>query len=179
MGEKAATNEVIKNLLEFLDENYDRVGEAAFEGLEKLFTSLTLITELDSDTVLKLLSCLDRNLLKDFRFVSPEVLIKAFVDSKSSVWLSIATRVTLLQGVGVTVTESTIVVYGSKEPVELDCSNRELIDQLVNAFMEQTMRLDLPCTRPTKVHVLTADKKEFLSPSSSPSPSPSSVCSVL
>ena len=142
--------EVIEKLLELL--NYNSVGTAAFEGLEKLFT-LTIITELDSDTVLKLLSCLDRNLLKDFRFVYPEVLIKAFVDSKSSVWLSIAIRVTLLQGVGVTVTESTIVVYGSKEPVELDCSNRELTDQLVNAFMEQTMRLDLPCTRPAKVHV--------------------------
>ena len=161
MGEKAATSEVINKLLVILEAEQIRAWYVT-AMLEKLFTSFTMMTALDVDTVRKLLSCLDRNLLMNLRVGSPEVLVKVFLHTHDTPWLSIVTRVTLLEGIGITIGENTIAVYHSKEPVMLECSDGELVDQLVKGFVEQALRLDLPCMCSTKARVSVIPKEELL-----------------
>lgn len=162
MGEKAAIDKVITKILEFIERNDWPHPINGLEALEKFFTSFTMMRELESDTVLKLLSCLDRNVLDSLKLISPELFMKIFLYTKSSAWLSITTRVALKEGLGVTVAKSTIMVYGSTEPIKLQCSDGELVGQLFNAFVEQAIMLDSPCMGPKKADVVVDRKRDFL-----------------
>ncbi len=58
--------------------------------------------------------------------------MRVFLHTKRSFWLPIITRLSIENGYGITVTENTVVVYGSKEPVELPFSGGELGQRLQN-----------------------------------------------
>jgi hypothetical protein len=55
-----------------------------------------------------------------------EASIRLFLHTKLSFWLPFITRHSIENGYGISVTENTLVVYGSKEPVELPFSDGEL-----------------------------------------------------
>jgi hypothetical protein len=60
----------------------------------------------------------------------PEKFIRIFLDSKLSFWLPIIARLLIEKGCGITVTENAVVVYGSKEPVELPFSDAVVAQKL-------------------------------------------------
>ena len=163
MGEKAATNDGISNLLQTLNDNDYEIREAARHALEKTLVSYAVMAKLNSGTVEKLLSSIDGNLLKDVTFIPVGVLIKVYIDTRSNLWLSVATLVAFLQGRALTIIESTIVVYGSNGTVEIHESNQQLCDQLVDAFMQHAVRFDLPCMPPKTFPVLVGHSEEVVS----------------
>jgi len=163
IGKKAITVEMIEKLLEIIDSDDDSVKDTALEVLEKPFTVFEVLVKLNSDIVMKFLSCLNRNRSFKWETVPSDILIKVFLHTKDSVWLPVITLVTLLQESGVTITENAIVVHGSKEPALIQSSNQELTDQLVKAFFEQAVSLDLPCIRRLKIETPIAHN-EVVSP---------------
>jgi hypothetical protein len=85
---------------------------------------------LKADTVWKLSKYIGN---WDFRFlenISPEKLMKGFLDTKIFCWFHIMNRVFTQRGYGITVTENTVVVYGCKEPVKLPFSDKEVGQKL-------------------------------------------------
>ena len=163
MGEKAATSEVISKLVSALDTaNADERG-TVYKFLRKIPLSFTVLRELTSDTVMKLWSCIDRNLLKDLTFIPPEASIKVYLETRWSSWLSVATRATLLHGAAITITDDTIVIYGSKEPTEVRCSDWHSFDILVEAFSNQADRFELPRVRRSEI-LASADQEVIALP---------------
>jgi hypothetical protein len=75
--------------------------------------------------------------------MSTEYLLDVFFTKKNPDWLSVVTRLTLMKGVAVTVTEDKAVVYGEKEPLELVFPSVELRLQLIEAFTNQGKELHL------------------------------------
>jgi hypothetical protein len=64
----------------------------------------------------------------------PEEFIRVFLYTKLSFWLPIIARLSIQERYGITVTENTVVVYGSKEPVKLPFSDREVGQRLQDYF---------------------------------------------
>jgi hypothetical protein len=60
----------------------------------------------------------------------PEEFIKVFLHTKRSFWLPIIARLLIENSYGITVTENSVVVYGSKEPVKLPFSDVEVGQRL-------------------------------------------------
>ena len=144
MGEKAATSEVISSLVCVLDTSDEYGRQVVNDFLKKISLSFNVWRGLTAAKVKKLWSCIDRNLLEDLTCISTEVSIKLYLDTKWSSWLSVATRVILFHGAAITATGDTIVVYDSKEPIPMCCSDRRLVDKLVKAFSNQAKRFQLP-----------------------------------
>ena len=171
MGEKAATSEkaakseVISKLLSVLDTSDEYMREAVNHFLKKTLISVSVLMGLDSDTVDKFGSCIDRSLLDDLVVIPAEAWIKVYFHATCSSWLSIATRVIFLQGVAITITDDTIMVYGSKEPIHMCQSNQQLVDKLVEAVSNQAERFDLPCVRSTSTHASAHQKEKRVLPS--------------
>jgi hypothetical protein len=92
------------------------------------------MSDLKHDTVGKLSRHFNRWGYWSGKNISPEKMIRAFLETKIRSWLPIIKHVFITQGCGITVAGNTIVVYGSKEPVELCFSNKELGQQLQHYF---------------------------------------------
>jgi hypothetical protein len=60
----------------------------------------------------------------------PEKFIKVFLNTKLSFWFPIIARLSIDGGYAITVTENTVVVYGSNERLELPFSDGELGQRL-------------------------------------------------
>jgi predicted CopG family antitoxin len=60
----------------------------------------------------------------------PEEFIKVFLHTNRSFWLPIIERLLMQNRCGITVTENSVVVYGSKEPVKLALSDGEVSQRL-------------------------------------------------
>jgi hypothetical protein len=56
----------------------------------------------------------------------PEEFIKVFLHTKRSFWLPIIARLLIENRCGITVTENSVVVYGSKDPVKVPFSDGEV-----------------------------------------------------
>lgn len=162
MGEKAGTNEVVEGLLIQIDNKDLSIRNAANRALQKTCASSDIMVLLNSNVVSKLLSYLERGLLSHWESISPDIIMKVFIDTKSSIWLSIATLVTLRHGIGITITKDSIIVYDNKEPVHFNSIDQTLCEQLMNVLKEQAVRLGVTNMRTSKVKV-PIDHKEIAS----------------
>ena len=165
IGQKAATSEGISKLVSALPTLDDPTRWAVDRWLSKISVSSPVLIELTPETVEKLLTCIEKNLLKDLTFMPADALIEVYLHTRWSSWLSVAVLVTLLQGVAVTIINDTVVVYSSKEPVKLHESNREVLDKLVETFSKQADRFDLPCMRLRKSFVPVEPEETLVSSS--------------
>jgi hypothetical protein len=104
--------------------------EVVRKVVENILPLSLSMSDLEIDTVLKLST--HRNLFKwnFWRKLSPEKVVRAFLSTKISFWLPIIKEVLIKQGCGITVAENNVVIYGSKEPVELCFLDKELGQQL-------------------------------------------------
>ena len=135
MGEKAATDEVIRILLDACnDKSNDRQFEIA-RIIGKILSRAYSVSHFRDATVSKLLKHIENSKWFLSENMPPQIFMQAFLDTKSPLWLPIIKTVSIRNGYGITLTENTVVVYGSKEPVKLNFSNRELGQQLQNYFM--------------------------------------------
>jgi hypothetical protein len=137
VGENAAIEEVISELLDACFYDNSAVRTAAVAAIENIFPLCLCMPLLAHDTVLKFLSCINRFNFKFMREIVPEKFVKSFLETGISHWLPIIKTVLLRQGYGITVTEKAVVLYSSKEPLELPVSNKELCKQLKNGLFNQ------------------------------------------
>ena len=150
MSEKAATSEVISKLVSALMTS-DIFTRWYLQLLwSKMLVSCPILIELSPEAVEKLLTCIESNLWEDLTFMPADALIKAYIHTRWSCWSSIVVLVTLLQGVAVTIVNDSVIVFSSKEPVELQESNRQVLDELVEGYSKQADRFGLSCVRPKK-----------------------------
>jgi hypothetical protein len=135
-GEKAATNKVISGLLHACFNRYSVVRDAAHSAIENILPLCSSMSCLMQDTVLNLSLCIERFNFKFLREISPDKFVQSFLDTGISAWLPIIRTVLLRQGYGITVTENTVVLYSSKEPLKLSVLNslvcKQLKDGLIN-----------------------------------------------
>jgi hypothetical protein len=141
LGEKAATNEVINKLVVLVKRDYEWVTDEAEKVVGKFLSSLSVVTQLDPKIISDL--CLCKRASNCLKNVSVDQLIDVFFTTKNPAWLSTLSQFTLLKGAAVTATEDKIVVYGSKEPVELLVVDSKLRQKLIKIFTDQANRLHL------------------------------------
>ena len=143
MGQEVATSDVISDLVDSLADQKINIDDIlAADVLEWALCSYSGIKKLDSHVVSKLYSYIRRN--KEIRCtrIPPDQFFRVFLETRISTWLPLCIYVALIQGSAVTIVENSIVVYGSKESVELLVPRRELFKKLVKAFQRQGKELE-------------------------------------
>ncbi len=141
IGQKAATNQVINKLVNLVNSEDGRTTDEAENVVGKFLSSPSVITQLDPKIISDL--CLCKRASNCLKNVSVDQLIDIFLTTKSAAWLSTLSQCTLLKGAAVTITEDKVVVYGSKEPVELLIVDLKLRQKLIETFTDQANRLHL------------------------------------
>jgi hypothetical protein len=143
MGEKAATNEVITELMIVMNfGSLDGVADSqAVYAIGNILRSSVVIKQLAPKVVADL--CLSRYASDCFKNISADDLINVFFTTKDSDWLPAVTRVALLKRVAIAVTENKVVLYDKTEPVELSFPHSELRERFIEAFIDQEKRIQL------------------------------------
>jgi hypothetical protein len=155
MGEKAMTNKVIERLLDaYHHENYITEWDLT-HTISRVLDLLPSLEDLkDKSRVQKLSMCVEKMSCWLLKNSSSEKFIRAFLSTEIEFWLSIIRRVLIVHKHGITVTKNTIIVYGSKEPIELTYSKRELGQRLKDCFvnwLDESLRdATLPCSSARK-----------------------------
>jgi hypothetical protein len=135
-GEKAVTNEVIERLLDayHLDDSSSQY-EISY-NMGKILDLLPSLADLKDESIVQKLSmCIQKMYNPFLKNSSPEKFIRAFLITKFELWLPIIRKVFILHKHAMTVTENTIIVYGSREPIKLTYSEREFGQQLKDCFV--------------------------------------------
>jgi hypothetical protein len=140
MGKKAATNEVISKLANIIKKESRRSYRAA-EAVENILSSSSVIVQLDPSIIAGF--CLSERASDCFKNVSEDEIIKFSFNTENPAWLSAVAKIAVLKGVGVTLTGDKVVIYSSKEPVEVCIPNGEFSRQLVETFSEERRGLHL------------------------------------
>jgi hypothetical protein len=132
MDEEVAISKVFGVLLDARCENAFGMKDIVVERTGKIFDSFPCLRNLED---------IDKEENRHYDWNcwfmknrSPEEFIRVFLHTKRSFWLPIIARLLIEKGYGITVTDNTVVVYGSKEPVELLFSDGELGQRLRNYF---------------------------------------------
>jgi len=136
MGERAATNEVMERLL---DAYHLEDSSSQYEiryTIEKMLDLLPSLADLKDESRVQKLSMFIQKMDNPFlKNTSPEKFIRAFLITKIELWLPIIRKVFILHNYAITVTENTIIVYGSRDPIKLTYSEREFGQQLKDCFV--------------------------------------------
>jgi HEAT repeat protein len=141
MGEKAATNEVITKLVGLMNSNSSSCDFSAAQALQKILISSAMIKRLALKIVADLCRC--KYASDCLKTISEDELMNVFLISENPDWLLAVTQLTLQRGAAVITTKNKVVVYGKKEPVELNIQNSELYQIFIEAFIDQRKRLHL------------------------------------
>jgi hypothetical protein len=141
IGEKAATNEVITQLVLLANKDNDRAQFNAVGAIENILSSSAGVKQLTPKVVADL--CVCRYKSDYFKHVSEEELINIYQTTKNPDCLSAVTELTLLRGTAVTANENGVVLYGKTKLAELRILNSEMRQQLFEAFTTERKRLHL------------------------------------
>jgi hypothetical protein len=141
MGEKAATDEVISQLVVVMNNDSSYWPSDAAEAVERILSSSAVVKQLAPNIVAKV--CLCRYALDCLENISEDELINVYLITNNSDWLPTLFQLLLLRGAAVTAIESKIVVYSKTEPGELTIPTSVLREQLIDAFTDQRKRLYL------------------------------------
>jgi hypothetical protein len=140
MGEKAATNEVINKLVNII-KNEVLGSYEAVNALANILSSSSVIIQLDPYIIVDLWS--SEYTFNCFKNVSEDAIIKILFNTENSACLRGVAKFALSKGVGVTVTGGKVVIYSSKEPVEVYIPIGQFPRQLVETFSKQRRELHL------------------------------------
>ncbi|CAF3321366.1 unnamed protein product [Rotaria socialis] len=156
MVENVTTDDVINGLLSAGRRviGYSR----AYQTLEKILLSSTMLARLSSDTVLKLYQSMKDDQLGNLRTIPADKFMKVFLHTRNTAWLSVVAIFALLQGNTVTVIGDTFVLYGTEEPLQVFVhdAEAELRKELVEAFIHQTDELQSLSNLCTKSQVVSS-----------------------
>jgi hypothetical protein len=148
MGEEAATNEVIGKLGSIVINDGFRDSYSAANAVESILSSSTVMAQLDPNIIAYL--CLSKYGSNSIKNVSVDELMNVFFIAKTPFWLPILTHCSLREAVAVVAMEDKVVVYGTKEPLEVLVPSLELRQQLIEAFIDQGKRLHLYFEMPSE-----------------------------
>jgi HEAT repeat protein len=141
IGEKAATNEVISKLVVLINSGTDYVPFIAAKAVGDILRTFTVKTQLAPNIMSDLCFC--KFASECLRNISAEQLVNFFLTTNNpEEWLSAVTQLTLPFEVAVTVTADKVVIYGTKEPLEVSIQP-SLRARLVEALTDQAKRLHL------------------------------------
>jgi hypothetical protein len=141
MGEKAVTNEVITKLVGLMNSNSDSCALDAAQAVRNILISSAVIKQLAPKIVGNLCQC--KYASDCLKTISEDELMNVFLISGNPDCLPVVTQLTLQMGAAVIATENKVVVYGKKEPVELNIPNSELYQRFIEAFIDLRNRLHL------------------------------------
>ncbi|CAM4807607.1 unnamed protein product [Rotaria magnacalcarata] len=154
MDKNVATDDVINGLL---SAGCRVIGYSrAYQTLEKILLSSTMLTRLSSDTVLKLYQSMKDGQLRNLRTIPADQFMKMFLHTRNTAWLSVVVIFALLQGNAVTVIGDTFVLYGTEEPLQVFVHDAELRKELVDAFIHQMDELQSSSNICTKSQVVSS-----------------------
>ncbi|CAF3665353.1 unnamed protein product [Rotaria socialis] len=142
IGEQAATNQVIANLVNASSGERKFWNESSVNALERCLSSYNALKDLDSETILKLHSCMKMSEEFSASLVPSDHFIKVFLDTENETWLPLVVYVATLKGIAVTVVLNHIRVYDGNGLSELRVFSSELMEILVRAFKNQKRQLE-------------------------------------
>jgi len=140
IGEKAATKEVVETILKLALHN-----DAAFHFDEnnvvmKILT-ISSLEEVDPELLYSYgLKQKDDDILKNF---SIDQLLNIWLRTKNCHWLSLSANLLVLRAGAVVLNEKTVVVYETKEPIEIPIPSESLREQLRKVFTAEREKLFL------------------------------------
>ena len=134
MGEKAETEEVIKALMHAFYQNTYEIQKEIAHSIQQILVWVSSLSHLTDYTISKLWKFIEDYVRWDWTNIFPEKFVDAFLKTKILSWLPFIKEVSIRGQYGVTLSENSIVIYGSKEPVVLPFSDRELFEQLQAYF---------------------------------------------
>jgi hypothetical protein len=140
MGEKAATNEVISKLAIIINDGYAG-SNIVVEAVGNILSSSAMIKQLDPNIFRDL--GLSEYASTHFRNVSEDEIIKFSFNIGNPDCLPAVANILLVKGVAVTAIEDKVVVYCSKEPIELSVPIGDFTEKLIKTFTDQRNRLHL------------------------------------
>jgi HEAT repeat protein len=141
MDEKAAMNEVITKLVILMNSNSDYCAFSAAQTVKNILISPAVIKQLAPKIVADLCRC--KYASDCLKTISEDELMNVFLFSENPDLLSAVTQLTLQREAAVIATENKVVVYGKKEPVELNIPDAELCQRFIKTFIDQRKRLHL------------------------------------
>lgn len=131
MVEKVEINEMIYALLSAPPHDY---WSRAVMIIEKILTVSPYISDIQSDTVLRLSERFDDWSLNSWENKYLDKFSGAFLDTGISFWLPIIKVIPIAQTLDITIYKNNIVVYGNEEPVHLCHITEEQSQQLHDYF---------------------------------------------
>jgi HEAT repeats len=141
MGEKAATNEVFTNLAYLINNDGSWVSYEAANAGGNILSSCAVIIQLDPNIITGF--GLSINVSNCFKNVSEEEIIKFSFNTENLSWLPTVSYIALVKGVTIIAIEDKIVIYNSKEPIELSGPSGDISLKLIETFTDQRNRLHL------------------------------------
>jgi hypothetical protein len=141
MGEKAATNEVITNLVVLMNSNSIYCASSAAQAFGGILISSAVIKQLAPKILVDLCRCGYASVCLET--ISEDELMNVFLSSENPDCLLAVTQLTAQRGAAVIVNKNEVVVYGKKEPVELNIPNSKLCERIIEAFIDQREGLPL------------------------------------
>ncbi|UJR34570.1 hypothetical protein I4U23_027346 [Adineta vaga] len=141
MSETAATNRVISTLINAVrDENWD-VRREACEAVQNIICCNRTMKELDSETIRELTICVRECADIQLENVSPDQLMKTYVETENDAWLPLVMFAALLQGVAVIALDNKIRIYRGNDVMDLCFPHQQLMHKFIDAFTNQAMEL--------------------------------------
>jgi hypothetical protein len=141
MGEKAAKNEVIWKLSNIIEKGSSGEPSNAAKAVEQILGSAAAVGQLKPHIIARF--PLSEYTARYFRNISEDEAIKLCFESKNASWLPAAARLVLLKGFAVACIEGKVLIYGSKEPIELNDPGGDFSQKLIESFTDQRNKLYL------------------------------------
>jgi hypothetical protein len=144
MGEKAATSEVINQLVSALKNDW--FAARNFDWKDGMLNYLSLLSALAvfydkevpaADTVVTFKRCIET------RSISSQRLLKVYMDTTERIWLPAVIYASLFNGAAATVFGNIILIYEREGDKQIPISNQELFIELKKGFAEEMGNADL------------------------------------
>ncbi|CAF0815001.1 unnamed protein product [Adineta steineri] len=136
MGISSTSDEMMRVLLDIAYQDESAINSIVCTRGQKILRFLTRTTDLKENTVQKL-SMYKKKLewcfLANF---TPEKCIKAYLETEIRWWLPFTTRVIIMYGYGLNITETGVILLSNEEPVEIPFSTIKLDQDLRNYFTD-------------------------------------------
>ena len=141
IAETTATNTVISTLINAVrDENWD-VRREACDAVQSIICCDKAMKDLDSQTIRELTLCVRECGDIQLENISPDQLMKIYVETENDTWLPLVMFAALLQGVAVIALDNKIRIYRGNDVMDLCFPQQQLLYRFIDAFTNQSMKL--------------------------------------
>jgi hypothetical protein len=135
VAKKTAASEVLGVVLDVYNRGLLKFDHYMIGTMRNMLDRLVCLSDLNHDTVEKLGKFIGGKNWFLLRNIPPELLMRAFLDTKIIVWLGIIKHIFILRGYGITMTEMSVTMHSDKESVKLPFTDSGIGEQLEEYFV--------------------------------------------